>query len=210
VVRIVGGRARGRRLLGPPKGLGIRPTSDRVREAIFDVLTAAMPAGVRGRAIDLFAGTGALGIEALSRGAERVIFIEKNPAAGRLIEENLRRSGFSDRARVRIDHADRALAAMGRDGEAPFDLAFLDPPYGDGSGPPHAATLASLGLLAPEGIVILELGSDELRNDPPGLASFRLKRYGGTRVAFLRAAPSTAEPAPARTAVPPFEDVSEE
>jgi 16S rRNA (guanine966-N2)-methyltransferase len=210
VVRIVGGTARGRKLLGPPEGLGVRPTSDKVREAIFDVLTAATPGGIRGRAIDVFAGTGALGIEALSRGAERVIFVEKDPSAVRLIEENLRRSGFADRAEVRTDSAGRALTAMGKNGEPFFDLAFFDPPYGDGSGPPHAASLAANGLLAPGGIVVIELGPGELRTDPPGLATFRMKRYGGTRVAFLRAASSAVEVDSEKVSALPFEDGSKE
>lgn len=185
-MRIVGGTARGRKLLGPPKGLQIRPTSDKVREAIFDVLGAAMPGGFGGRVIDLFAGTGALGIEALSRGAVYALFIEKSADAARVTRENLRRVDCAARARVLVDEAGHALPKLRSAGEGPFDAAFLDPPYGSTIAAGAAALLVSEGLLAPEGVVVIEFGAREPLVPPAGLEIFREKRYGDTRVAFLR------------------------
>lgn len=185
-MRIVGGTARGRRLLGPPKGLHLRPTSDKVREAIFDVLAAAKPGGLGASAIDLFAGTGALGIEALSRGAGHVVFVESASAAARILDENLRRAGYQDRATVRVEDAERAPRKLRAAGEGPFDIAFLDAPYGSPAGSRAAARLVSEGLIAPEGIVVLESGARDPLADPPGLETFRRKRYGDTSVAFLR------------------------
>ena len=184
-MRIVGGSARGRRLLGPPKGYAIRPTSDKVREAIFDVLTVAQPGGIRGRALDIFAGTGALGIEALSRGAEQAVFVEQDRAALRVLEENLQRSGFHDRAIVRSGPAERALAAMRPEMDGPFHLAFLDPPYGTHMASSIGALLVKRGLLAPEGMVVVELGARDPDPVLAGLGIFRSKRYGDTRVIFF-------------------------
>jgi 16S rRNA (guanine966-N2)-methyltransferase len=157
-----------------------------VREAIFDVLGSALPEGIRGRAADLFAGTGALGIEALSRGAAGAIFIEQDPTAVRVLRENVRRSGFEDRATVLAAPVRRAVLAMDPAREPVFDLVFLDPPYGQGLSHDLAALLAARGLLAPGAVVVMELGRGDPDGDPPGLASFRSKRYGDTRVAFLR------------------------
>jgi 16S rRNA (guanine966-N2)-methyltransferase len=185
-VRIVGGSARGRRLVGPPKGRATRPTSDKVREAIFDVLAAALPSGIQGHVVDIFAGTGALGIEALSRGAEHAVFIEQDPVALGVLQQNLRRAGFHERATVRNALAERALAAMRAERDGLFDLAFLDPPYGMDLAPRAIALLVGRGLLAPEGIVVIELGLRDPDPAPAGLACMRVKRYGDTRVIFLR------------------------
>jgi 16S rRNA (guanine966-N2)-methyltransferase len=185
-LRIVGGTAGGRKLIGPPKGAGVRPTSDKVREAIFDVLSAALPRGIRGRVIDLFAGTGALGIEALSRGASFVLFIERDPAALRTLRENLRHAGFTDRAEVRAVEAGRAIAAMDPSRTAPFDLAFLDPPYGTGRAHALAERLRGRGLLGTGSIVVIETGQGDPQGAPEGFEVLRAKRYGDTRVLFLR------------------------
>jgi 16S rRNA (guanine966-N2)-methyltransferase len=185
-VRIVGGSARGRRLVGPPKGRATRPTSDKVREAIFDVLAAALPSGIQGCVIDIFAGTGALGIEALSRGAEHAVFIEQDPVALHVLRGNLRRAGFHERATVRNAPAERALRAMRAERDGPFELAFLDPPYGMDLAPRVVALLVERGLLAPEGIVVMELGQRDPDPAPAGLVCLRAKRYGDTRVIFLR------------------------
>ncbi len=185
-MRIVGGSARGRKLLGPPKGLRIRPTSDKVREAIFDVLEAAMPGGFGGRVIDLFAGTGALGIEALSRGALHAVFVEQSSDAARVTRENLRRAECAARATVLVDEAGSALPKLRSAGEGPFDAAFLDPPYGSTIAAGTAALLVSEGLLAPGGVVVIEFGAREVLVPSAGLETFRQKRYGDTRVAFLR------------------------
>ncbi len=198
-MRIVGGTAGGRKLLGPPKGAAVRPTSDKVREAIFDVLSAAVPGGIRGRVIDLFAGTGALGIEALSRGAGFALFVERDPAALRALRENLRRADFTDRAEVRAAETGRAIAAMDPARTAPFDLAFLDPPYGTGLGHALAGRLLERGLLRPGAVVVIETGVGDPEEAPGGFEAFRAKRYGDTRVLFLRGrAHGSTEASPSR------------
>ena len=185
-MRIVGGTAGGRRLLGPPRGAPLRPTSDKVREAIFDVLSATLPGGIRGRVIDLFAGTGALGIEALSRGVGFALFVERDAAALRVLRENLRRAGFTDRAEVRAADVRRAVGALDPARTAPFDLAFLDPPYGTGLAHALAGRLHERGLLQPDAVVVIECGAGDPEEAPGGFHAFRVKRYGDTRVLFLR------------------------
>ncbi len=145
-----------------------------------------MPGGFGGRVIDLFAGTGALGIEALSRGAAHALFIEKNSDAARVTRENLRRAECTERARVLVDEAGSALPKIRSAGEGPFDAAFLDPPYGSTIAAGTAALLVSEGLLAPGGVVVIEFGAREVLVDSAGLETFRQKRYGDTRVVFLR------------------------
>jgi len=185
-LRIVGGTAGGRRLLGPPKGTPLRPTSDKVREAIFDVLSATLPGGIRGRVIDLFAGTGALGIEALSRGAGFALFVERDAAALRVLRENLRRAGFADRAEVRAADARRAVRALDPTRTAPFDLAFLDPPYRTGMALPLAGRLHERGFLQADAVVVIECGAGDPEEAPEGFETLRAKRYGDTRVLFLK------------------------
>src|SRR5437867_231202 len=124
-MRVIGGTDRGRRLAAP-RGFSTRPTAGRVREALFDILGPAV-AGMR--VLDLFAGTGAIGIEALSRGAARAVFVERGRDALRALRANLAALHLSrDRARVVAGDAVATLPALGRS-ELPFDLVFLDPPY---------------------------------------------------------------------------------
>ncbi len=187
-MRIVGGTARGRALLGPPEKLQLRPTSDKVREAVFDVLAAGKGGSISGRAIDLFAGTGAYGIEALSRGASEAVFVERSPAACALIRENLQRLDLEKRGRVHAGDTERLISRLAASGERPFDLAFIDPPYGEGAAAPAAERLLDEGLLAPGGIIVIESSVRETVEAPPALEAFRRKRYGDTCVAFLRPA----------------------
>lgn len=191
-MRIVGGTARGRPLLGPPKDLGLRPTSDKVREAVFDVLAAARGGAIAGRVIDLFAGTGAYGVEALSRGAGEAVFVERSAAARAVIRENLRRSGFEASGRILGGDALRVIGRLASAGERPFDLAFVDPPYASGAGGPAAERLLQAGLLARDAIVVIESGARQPEAAPRDLETFRSKRYGDTRVAFLRQAGSSS------------------
>jgi 16S rRNA (guanine966-N2)-methyltransferase len=127
-VRIIGGRHRGARLAGPPPGDGaVRPTTDRVRESLFNLLAHGLGDPVPGaRVLDLFAGTGALGLEALSRGAEAAVFVEAARGAAGLVEANVARLGLGERARV----VRRDATRLGPNPGAAFDLVFLDPPYG--------------------------------------------------------------------------------
>jgi 16S rRNA (guanine966-N2)-methyltransferase len=170
-MRIVGGTARGRPLVAPP-GDRTRPTSDRVREAVFNALWSR-GALDGARAVDLFAGSGALGIEALSRGAAHVTFVDSDRAARRAIERNLATCGVADRATVVATPVERWLAGLAVGMR--FDLAFCDPPYTyDG----WDALLAAL----PAGLVIVE--SDRPLPLPAGWDLAREARYGGTWVGF--------------------------
>ncbi len=177
-MRIVAGSFGGRRL-NVPKGLEIRPTSDRVREAIFNIIGQAV---VGARVLDLFAGTGALGLEALSRGALRAVFIDKSPDAVRLIQSNIKRCGVQDRVTViptSAAHAIRRLRLQGED----FDLVFLDPPYDQGL---VQENLLSLADLAHSGtLVVAEHHHKELL--PSGLQEWvktQARKYGDTAVSF--------------------------
>lgn len=168
-MRVVGGTAGGRRLLAPP-GRDTRPTSDRVREAVFDML-ASRDAVAGARVADLFAGSGAMGIEALSRGAREAVLVERDPAAASVIEANLAALGLGPARVVR-----REVAAWLRAGVEPFDLAFCDPPYR------YEAWEELLGLL-PAALVVVE--SDRPVGPVAGREVIRSRRYGGTVVELL-------------------------
>ena len=171
-VRIIGGQYR-RRLLDFSDGAGLRPTPDRVRETLFNWLGQDLPGW---RCLDLFAGSGALGFEAASRGADRVVMIESDRATLAALEKN--RTGLDTNA-VEIVHAD-ALAWLGHNREA-FDLAFVDPPFDSGLAAP---VLAAIGAhLAPGGQVYAEQGSEVL--PPPGFIIHRSGRAGRSHFALL-------------------------
>ena len=185
-MRIVAGTFRGRPLVAP-KGHITRPTADRARQAIFNVLEhAAWSPGFQDlRVIDLFAGSGALGIEALSRGAGFCLFLDRAEAARAAIRTNLGALGLESRAR--IDRRDAAaLAARTAAVGPPFDLALLDPPYGEGLGEAALAQLASGGWLAVGAIAVLERGVADPATEPPGFDRVDERRWGAARVSFLR------------------------
>ncbi len=175
-MRVIGGEFRGRRL-SAPTGATVRPTSDRVREAIFDILFSL--GGVDGMMVaDLFAGSGALGIEALSRGAASVTFVDQSPEALAAVRGNLASVGLVDAERegdatvVRADVGSWAATTASR-----FDLVLCDPPYGYGGWESLVATL-------PADLAILESG-DEI-TPPPGWGVIKTRRYGGTIVTVAR------------------------
>ena len=185
-MRIVSGEFRGKTLVTPP-GEATRPTSDRARQAVFNILEhAAWSKGVRdARVIDLFAGSGALGFEALSRGAAFCLFVETDEAARGAIRQNAEAMHAFGKTRVhRRDATDLGLRP-GADGPA-FDLAFLDPPYAKGLGEAALARLAEGGWLAPGATVVLERGVGEAPFEVPGFAALDVRDYGAARVHFLR------------------------
>jgi 16S rRNA (guanine966-N2)-methyltransferase len=152
-VRVIAGEARGFHLKGPP-GPGTRPMSDKIKGALFSMLASL---GVEPeRVLDLYAGTGSIGIEALSRGATRAEFVEQNAAAAAVVRANLTHTKFADRARVHQQSVQSFLQRGNRPGgPAPFDLVILDPPYAD---PAIAATLGQIGtssLVQSDGIVVI-------------------------------------------------------
>ncbi len=185
-MRIVGGRFRGTRLLAP-KDRTIRPTSDRVREALFNILASpayrrddgVLPTG--GTVLDVFAGTGALGFEALSRGAARAVFIEQDREACSMIRANADKLGVRDQVRVRCSDA----CSLGP-AQLSAELAFLDPPYGAGLAGPALTALAAGGWLAPAAIVVVELGAKEDFDPPAGFAAQDQRRYGAAQTVLLR------------------------
>lgn len=185
-MRIVSGAFRGKAIKAP-EGQATRPTSDRARQAIFNILEhAAWSGGVRdARVIDLFAGSGALGLEALSRGAAFCLFVETDEAARGAIRENIDAMHLFGRARVHRRDATQLGMRPGADGPA-FDLAFLDPPYAKGLGEIALARLAEGGWLAPGAVVVLERGVEEPALDVAGYDILDQRDYGAARVWFLR------------------------
>ncbi|MBS0361294.1 MAG: 16S rRNA (guanine(966)-N(2))-methyltransferase RsmD [Proteobacteria bacterium] len=189
-MRIVSGDFRGR-AIAAPEGSVTRPTSDRARQAVFNILEhAAWSNGLHGqRIIDLFAGSGALGFEALSRGAAFCLFVETDEAARGAIRENVAgldpSGGLFGVTRVHRRDATDLGVRPGADGPA-FDLAFLDPPYAKGLGEVALAKLAAGGWLAPGAIVVFERGVSEPPFAVDGFEPLDARDYGAARVHFLR------------------------
>jgi len=185
-MRIVGGALRGRALKSP-RTQSVRPTSDRLRESIFDILAHAYDNIVDDAAvIDLFAGAGGLGLEAISRGAARALFVDNSFEARALLRENIEALGLGGVTRVfRRDATKLGLAPPGER----FSLAFLDPPYGKGLAAPALAELLRGGWLAEGALVIVEEEAQASIVLPEGLDELETRRYGDTQVVFARCAP---------------------
>ena len=182
-MRIVGGRLRGRSLSGPT-GAGIRPTSDRLRESIFNVLTHAYDDVVEGaRVIDLFAGTGALGLEALSRGAKFALFVDDGSQARSLIRGNVDALGLGGETRIFRRDATKLGPMQPQDR---FTLAFLDPPYAKGLALPALASLLEGGWLAADALVIVEEDASVDLGTPAGFTMLERRAYGDTAFTCLR------------------------
>jgi 16S rRNA (guanine966-N2)-methyltransferase len=182
-MRIVGGRLRGR-LLRAPASRAIRPTSERLRESIFDILIHRHPDRLEGaRAIDLFAGSGGLGLEALSRGAEFALFVDDSIEARALLRANVEALGLGAQAQIR--RADATRLGPAPPGPA-FTLAFVDPPYGKGLAAPALAALAGGGWLAADVLCVVEeaLSAEVVAPEPFALVDERT--YGDTKIAMLR------------------------
>ncbi len=185
-MRIVSGSLRGR-ALKTPEGQGTRPTSDRARQAVFNILEHAAwaPELAGTRVIDLFAGSGALGFEAISRGAGFCLFVETDEAARGAIRENIDAFGLFGATRIhRRDATD--LGVRPASAGDPFDLAFLDPPYRKGLAERALAGLAEGGWLKPGAVLVVERGSDEADLAVAGFEALDARDYGAARVTFLR------------------------
>ncbi len=183
-VRIVGGRLRGRPL-GAPKSEAIRPTSDRLRESLFNILAHAYGDPAAGaRVLDLFAGTGALGIEALSRGAAFALLVDQGAEARALIRQNIDALGLG--AVTRVFRRDATKLGPAHPVE-PFGLVFLDPPYRKGLAPPALACLRDGGWLAPDALVIVEEAADAELPHVIGFDEMERRTYDDTALVFLRA-----------------------
>ncbi len=174
-MRVVAGRLRGRKLVAP-SGQETRPTSDRVREALFSMLESRLALAGMG-VLDLYAGTGALGLEALSRGAARAVFVDQAGLAVRTIEENIRALGVGEQCRVLREPVGAALGALARGGER-FELVLADPPYADDPSS-LLVELDAHGLLREGGLLALEHSSRVVPPDACGELSVELRRGHG-------------------------------
>jgi 16S rRNA (guanine966-N2)-methyltransferase len=184
-MRIVGGRFGGR-TLAAPKSQNIRPTSDRLRESLFNILAHGHGDPITGaRVLDLFAGTGALGLEAMSRGAGFTLFIDDGAEARALIRQNVESLGLGGVTRVFRRDAARLGAVHPNE---PFGLVFLDPPYRKGLAERALVSLRDGGWLAPEALLIVEEAADSGFVPPQGFAEIERRRYDDTEFTFLRSA----------------------
>jgi 16S rRNA (guanine966-N2)-methyltransferase len=180
-LRIIAGRHRGRRIEAPV-GLATRPTSDRAREALFGILEHGVPP-LRGcRFLDLFAGSGAAALEAVSRGAASALCIDKASVAVAVIRSNATALGEGETVSVQRADACRLGSAPGQ-----FDIAFLDPPYGSGLALPTLVALLDHHWLVPDARVVVEIAQRERLDPPPGLDAEDERRYGAARFMLLRA-----------------------
>ena len=180
-MRIIAGSARGR-VLKSLKGQALRPTADRVRESVFSVLAERVPGA---QFLDLYAGAGTVGLEALSRGAAGATFVESHRPAGRVIEENARLCGFEGQIRVIVAPVARGLGMLRAEG-AVFDLVFADPPYERGE---LGAVLARLAqwpeMLASDGLLLVQRSRHEEPGETGAFERMRSLRYGETVVELL-------------------------
>src|SRR5436190_4810765 len=186
-MRIVGGRLRGRALV-PPTSQGIRPTADRLREALFNILAHAYGDPVTGaRVLDLFAGTGALGLEALSRGASFALFVDDGAEARALLRQNVEALGLA--AVTRIFRRDATKLGPVYPVE-PFSLAFLDPPYRKGLGERALVSAREGGWLMNEALIVVEETAEAAFKAPDGYEELERRTYDDSEFTILRSLPS--------------------
>lgn len=181
-MRVISGKAKGRRLMAP-RGGAIRPTADRIKESLFNIL----PRDFSGmKILELFAGTGNVSIEALSRGAESALLVDVSERSARVIRENLRRLELSARAQVWVMPVRRALNVVGRQGQK-FDVIFLDPPYDQKLVGRALELIASVGPIHPSAVVVAEHSVRETVESNYGFLSLNdQRRYGDTLLSFFR------------------------
>jgi 16S rRNA (guanine966-N2)-methyltransferase len=182
-MRIVAGKFRGKQLTAP-SDLSIRPTTDRVRESMFNILASRLGPNFEGRRVlDLFAGTGALGLEALSRGAAHVTFVDTGAEARGLVRDHIEAFGAGGIAKL----LRRDATALGSAGTIrPFDLVFLDPPYGKGLGEAALVSLRDGNWLGPDATLVFEESSDAVIDWPEGFAVEDRREYGAAAVHLLK------------------------
>jgi len=182
-MRVVGGRLRSRPIAGP-KGEGLRPTADRLRESLFNILSHGYGNPVEGaRVLDLFAGTGALGLEALSRGAAFVLFVDDGAEARALLRQNVETLGAAGVTRVFRRDATKLGPAHPLE---PFTLVFLDPPYGKGLAEKALLSARDGGWLAPEALIVVEEAKEAGFAAPQGFEEVERRDYDDTEFVFLR------------------------
>jgi len=180
-MRVISGTARGTKLKSV-EGLSTRPTLDRVKESVFNILNSDIEIR-ESRVLDLFAGSGALGIEALSRGASRCVFVDKDVASIKIVKENLEKTRLADKADIYMLEAGAAVSRLR--GEK-FDIVFLDPPYSKDIVPRIIGEIISSGILSGGAVVVVEHDKDDAILDRYGnLAMYKTRQYGGIAVSFF-------------------------
>lgn len=185
-MRIVGGEFRGRSLAAP-KSNGIRPTIDRTRESLFNILSHAYPESLDGtRVLDVFAGTGAVGLEALSRGCRIALFVENGVEGRGLLWENIDALGLHGRARILRRDATKLGSVNNIE---PFDVLFADPPYGQGQGEKAFVAAHEGGWLVPGALAILEERGDVMVSVAPVFKFLEQRTFGDTKMHFYRYEP---------------------
>lgn len=193
MMRIIAGTARGRRIFSVPKTMPVKPISSRIRQSVFDMLRPRIPAAIF---LDLFSGTGAVGLEALSRGAMKVVFVEREPVCLKNINRNLDHLGFKDKAQILkadILKGTAWLSAFSQ-GEG-YDIIYIAPPYRDQKNRPLAYTgpvlrsVAEGGLCAPTGIIAAQHHIKEEYDIPKNITLIRRLKYGDTIVSVFKPLP---------------------
>jgi len=189
-MRIIAGAARGRKIFSVSKNLPVKPISDRIKQSLFDIIRPRVPGAIM---LDLFAGTGNVSLEALSRGALKTVMVDKEPACLKAMARNLEHLGFKERAVVLKGDILKSVAwlAAYSDGEG-YDIIFMGPPYRDINNRPLNFTqpvlnsIAAAKLLAPGGIIVAQHHKNETFETPPSLELYREEKYGDTLIHFLR------------------------
>ncbi len=180
-MRVIAGSAKGHKL-ETIEGLDTRPTTDRIKETLFNIIAFDLPECAF---LDLFSGSGAIGIEALSRGAERAVFVEQSPLCGGVISRNLEHTRLAERARLLQSDVMAALDKLAAEGDS-FDMIFMDPPYAAGLAGPALEKIVAGGLLKKGGCVIVERSAKIPLEEIRGLYVEKEKKYKTTVMAFLR------------------------
>ena len=184
-MRVVGGRLRSRPLAGP-KSDAVRPTADRLREALFNILAHSYGDPIAGaRVLDLFAGTGALGIEAISRGAAYALFVDEGVEARALLRDNVEALGLGGVTRIFRRDATKLGPAHPLE---PFSLVFLDPPYGKGLAEKALIAAREGGWLRPDALIVVEEAAEATFKAPEGFSEIERRQYDDTEFVFLRSA----------------------
>ncbi len=181
-MRIIGGKLRGRKIEQPELD-SVRPTKDRIRQAVFNVIAAAVPGT---SVLDVFAGSGAYGLEALSRGAERAVFVEKDPRCARVISENIRALGLEDASEVATRDAFEYLKKAHEGGDR-FDLVFADPPYNIDAAKNFLININHYDIVNHSGLLVVEHGTPEALPDAEGFFTLlKRKAYADISVSFYQ------------------------
>ena len=180
-MRVISGSTRGLKLLSP-EGLHTRPTTDRIKETLFNIM---QPDIYLSDFLDLFSGSGAIGIEALSRGAGICVFVDNAASSTKIITKNIEAAHVSDRAFVLKSDVFEALSDLGKKGKT-FDIIFMDPPYAEGFNEPVLKKIVESEVLKPDGYVVLERSSDVKLSAVYGLEIFREKIFKNTTLTFFK------------------------